>query len=237
MVAHPVGGDFGKTTFEGDHLVCGAAVPLGVVVTSARDRGLGGIECLAGIPGTVGGAVRMNAGTREGSIGNRISEITVLDERGRVRAIGPDEARFGYRSSSLGGKIVLSARLALVPCDAAAIAAKMERLLASRRASQPAGRSAGSVFRNPPIASAGALIEQCDLKAARHGGARVSSRHANWIIAGDGAVADDVLALIERCRKSVLECTGVLLETEICIWPREQDAPANLGKDEKRRRI
>jgi len=223
VVIRPTGGEFSKLTFEGDQAVCGAAVSLGVVVRSARDRGLGGIECLVGIPGTVGGAVRMNAGTREGCIGDRAIEITVLDEDDRPSAIGPEEARFGYRTSALEGRTVLSARLALTPRDTAEIIADMERLLAARRASQPAGRSAGSVFCNPPIASAGALIEQCGLKDARHGGARISARHANWIIAGDDARAGDVLALIERCRKSVLDCTGVLLETEICIWPPQDE--------------
>jgi len=223
VVIRLAGGEFAQMAFEGHEVVCGAAVPLAAVVKSAGDRGLGGIECLTGIPGTVGGAVRMNAGTREGAISDRVSEIIVLDERDCVTAMGPDQARFGYRSSALGQRIVLSARLALAPRNKAAIAADMERLLTARGASQPAGRSAGSVFRNPAIASAGALIEQSGLKGVRHGGARISPRHANWIIAGDGAGAHDVLTLIERCRKSVLECTGVLLETEICIWPGQNE--------------
>lgn len=225
------GGEFAELTFHENDVVCGAAAPLGAVVNRARDRGLGGLECLTGIPGTLGGALRMNAGTHEGSISDRITEITVLDERDRVRTIGPDQAQFGYRSSSLQNKIVLSARLTLVPRDAAAIARDMARLSDARKASQPAGRSAGSVFRNPAIASAGALIEQCALKNARSGGAHVSPLHANWIIAGDGARAHDVLTLIERCRKSVLECTGVLLETEISVWPRQDHAPADAAQD------
>ena len=219
VVVRLKGERFTSLGFQGTNAVCGAGRRLSSVLVAAQKEGLGGLTPLAGIPGTVGGAIAMNAGTKEGYVAELASELLVLDQDDRVRTISAREAGFAYRASALGGRIVLLATLSLVVSDSDLIAEQMQRIRAARKASQPAGgRTAGCVFRNPPGRSAGELIDRCGLKGYRIGGAYVSRKHANWIINDGHAVSADVLSLINRVRSRVLDWTGVALDLEICVW-------------------
>ena len=189
-----------------------------------RERGLAGLEYGAGIPGTLGGWVAMNAGIGTREAKDVVRELEVMSPSGRKQSHLPGSAlRFRYRG--LGGlapgSIVLSALLAVELADRRAIERETESLLARRRATQPVDQpSCGSVFKNPPGNFAGALIEAAGLKGERRGGAMISPLHGNFIVNTGGATASDVLALIGHARALVRVRTGVLLEPEVKIWGR-----------------
>jgi UDP-N-acetylmuramate dehydrogenase len=183
------------------------------------DNGLSGLECMAGIPGTVGGAVRMNAGGGSGEFGDVVRDVTVMDSGGVIETWSRDRLGFGYRRSEIGDRIVLSARLELVEEDPVTVRRRFDDNFENKRRSQPIScRSAGCIFKNPAGQSAGALIDRAGLKGARCGGAQVSEQHANFIIAGRGATASDVLRLIDLIRDRVLSEFGTELEVEVEIW-------------------
>jgi UDP-N-acetylmuramate dehydrogenase len=186
------------------------------------EHALGGLEFGAGIPGTVGGWVAMNAGIPSGEIGARVLEVEVATPEGR-RTLGRDALRFGYRRvEGLPPRaVIVAARFALEPAAPDAVRTAIERHLAHRRATQPIDQpSCGSVFKNPPGEHAGRLIELAGLKGAREGGARISSVHANFIVNDGGACADDVLALIRRAQDAVQSGRGIVLEPEVRIVGR-----------------
>ncbi len=202
--------------FDGYRVICGAGQGLAAVAKESVAHGLMGMEALSGIPGTVGGAVAMNAGAYGSEIGALLSEVTVLSG-GRVKTVPARSEDFGYRKSPFGSPetIVLSAILNLQIDDGGA-AARMAEFSRRRREKQPlAYPSAGSVFRRPAGSYAGALIEQCNLKGFAVGGAAVSDRHAGFIINTGGATCADVLALITTIQATVFERTGVRLEREV----------------------
>lgn len=197
----------------------GGATALPVVARRSAAAGLAGLEFLVGIPGSVGGAVRMNAGGH----GRETAEVLVS---ARVVDLGEADApstewdaaalAFGYRSSALGPyDVVVGARLRAEPDDREAAEARVAEVVRWRRAHQPGGANAGSVFRNPPGDSAGRLIDAAGLKGLRVGGARVSPKHANFFQAEPGATADDVFGLVRAVRARVADATGVLLEPEL----------------------
>jgi len=206
----------GEHTIEAD-----AGALLSSVAVFARDAGLCGLEFAHGIPGTLGGAVVMNAGAYGGEIGALLARTEYLDADGTPGAIEGAQHAFGYRESFYtrnSGCIVTRARIVLAPGGREEIKARMDELAARRRASQPLEKpSAGSVFKRPPGHYAGALIEGCALKGERIGGAMVSEKHAGFIVNAGGATASDVLALIELVQKRVFEETGVRLEREIKV--------------------
>ncbi|OPZ92240.1 MAG: UDP-N-acetylenolpyruvoylglucosamine reductase [candidate division TA06 bacterium ADurb.Bin417] len=179
--------------------------------------GLGGLEFLAGIPGTLGGALVMNAGVVGREIGSAVRTVNVLDESLAERELAAGAAGFGYRSSSLAGyPLVAGVRLALTPRPPAAIRADIAGQVHRRRLTQPYGiPSAGSVFKNPPGDYAGRLIEAAGCKGWREGDALVSDRHANFIVNTGAASARQVLGLIERVRAAVRSRFGIELELEI----------------------
>jgi len=186
----------------------------------AAENGRAGLEFGIGIPGTIGGWVAMNAGTREREVKDVIAEVTLFDPaEGKVRQLDRGELRFHYRKTELPpGSVVLAASFDTTPDDSDAIRERQKKLLAQRRATQPVDQpSCGSVFVNPPGDFAGRLIEAAGLKGAREGGAQISELHANFIVNTGGARAGDVLRLIERARETVLAQTGVRLETEVRI--------------------
>jgi len=209
---------------EGPHGVrVGAGVPTGHLLLTATTWELGGLEFLAGIPGSVGGGIVMNAGTPEGELKDVVAEVvTVLSDGGR-RVRDGAACGFGYRRSALlAGEIVVEARLALTPRPRAAIEAATQAVREQRRAKEPHGvASAGSVFRNPTGDYAGRLLEQCGLKGRRVGEAEVSPVHANWIVNHGHARAADILQLIEACREAVAVRFGVTLELEIKVVGEE----------------
>lgn len=200
-------------------LTADAGVSLCQLALFAWKQGLAGLAFAHGIPGTLGGGVVMNAGAYGGELKDVIADVTALYPDG-VRTLTVDEMGFSYRHSvfSSGEGIVLGAKLKLEPGDPNAIKAKMDELMARRKASQPLEfPSAGSTFKRPPGHYAGPLIESCGLKGARIGGAEVSCKHAGFVVNAGGATCADVLALMEKVQKTVFDTYGVLLEPEVKI--------------------
>lgn len=197
----------------------GAGVVLSGLAAFAMKHSLTGMECLAGIPGTLGGALLMNAGAGGQEIASLVESVSVMDMEGRTRDLSREEIRFGYRYSSLRDMgIILGARLKLAVGEAGEILKKMKEQLRWRKNAQPLEfPSAGSVFKNPPGDYAGRLIESAGLKGARIGGAEISRKHANFIVNAGGARASDILELIDMARNMVMEKFGINLELEIQI--------------------
>ncbi len=186
----------------------------------ATGEGLAGAGFFAGIPGTVGGALAMNAGAHGGETWNHVSEVEVLFRDGRSAWLPRSEFRYGYRHVEWPQGMVgfLAARLSFTPDTTGTAAQDMKQWLAKRKATQPVGKpSAGSTFRNPPGDHAARLIESCGLKGHRIGGAQVSELHANFIITDEGARAADVEALIAQLRGIVQEKTGIELIPEVKV--------------------
>lgn len=205
---------------EGETVEADAGISLSRLALAARDAGLSGAEFLYGIPGTLGGAVFMNAGAYGGCIDQICLSSDFYDgNTGTVRRLSGAEQAFAVRSSVYQGHpedVILGATLRLSSGVPEQIAARMSEFLARRKQTQPLEfPSAGSVFKRPEGHYAGKLIEDCGLKGARIGGAEVSQKHAGFIINRGGASAADVRALIAQIRQTVLEKTGVLLECEI----------------------
>ena len=197
----------------------GAGVDTFWLVNETGRHGLSGLECMGGIPGTLGGAIRMNAGGRFGQISDVIEEVTVVDIDGTVRTLTAEEMSFAYRHTKLNGAIVCGATLKLMRDDPKKVRQRLMEIWTYKRQNQPFDEaSAGCIFRNPPGHSAGQLIDQAGLKGKCIGGATVSKQHANFIIAQEGATARDVLRLIGVIRREVAERFGVELELEIEIW-------------------
>jgi UDP-N-acetylmuramate dehydrogenase len=200
-------------------IAAGAGLRLGRVVTTAVHAGLAGLEVLVAIPGTVGGALRENAGTHGGDIGQWTAEVTTVTRSGEVVVRKREDLEFGYRHTSLDEPVIVGAVLELQEEDPRELARRLQKHWILRKASQPMGHQcAGCVFRDPRGVSAGALIEQAGLKGTRIGGALVSERHANFIIAEPEATSSDVLRLIDMIRSQVRDRVGVELELELEIW-------------------
>ena len=212
----------GLTRLERDGetgLYLGSGLSLAQAANFAAGCGLTGLEFAHGIPGTLGGGVVMNAGAYGGELKDVVTEVTALYPDG-VKVLTPAELDFSYRHSvfSTGEGIVLGAKVKLESGDPDAIKAKMDDLMARRKASQPLELpSAGSTFKRPTGYYAGPLIEGCGLKGCRVGGAEVSSKHAGFVVNVGGATCADVLALIEKVQKTVYDAHGVMLEPEVKI--------------------
>jgi len=189
------------------------------LLSFTAEEGLTGLEFAAGIPGTVGGAICMNAGTAGGETGDVIESVTLLSPDGTLVSRNREEMGFGYRTASIPeGHLVLEARLALRRDDKEKVKAHIKELLDTRKQRQPWGSpNAGSVFKNPMEESAGKLIEAAGLKGKKVGGAQVSDKHANFIVNLGKATAADVIKLMEIVKQTVLDVHGVRLEPEIKI--------------------
>jgi UDP-N-acetylmuramate dehydrogenase len=205
-----IGGSFAVVLAE-------AGASLAALLSFAVDEGLTGLEFAAGIPGTVGGAVRMNAGTSAGETGDVVESVTLLAPGGELVTKGRDAMGFGYRTSSVQeGHVVVEVRFVLRRDEK--IKARVKQLSEARKQRQPLGLpNAGSMFKNPQEESAGKLIEEAKLKGRRVGDAQVSERHANFIVNLGKATARDVLQLMEIVKQAVVEVRGVRLEPEITI--------------------
>ncbi|MBI5184237.1 MAG: UDP-N-acetylmuramate dehydrogenase [Nitrospinae bacterium] len=208
-----------KNGEKSKEIEAGAGVVLSGLAAFALKHGLTGMECLAGIPGTLGGALLMNAGAGGREIASLVESVRVMDMEGRARNLSREEIKFGYRWSSLRDMgIILGAKLKLAAGEAGEILKKMKEHLQWRKNSQPLEfPSAGSVFKNPPGDCAGRLIESAGLKGTRAGGAEISRKHANFIVNTGGARASDIQELIDMARKKVMEKFGINLELEIQI--------------------
>jgi len=197
----------------------GGGLGLAELVRFSQKKGLAGLEFLAGIPGTVGGAVAMNAGAWGKSTGDVVTVVEILTADGERVTMNRSELQFGYRRAVLPiGSVVVKAQFKGTPDRPETIGERIRDYLERRKAGQPLDYpSAGSVFKNPPQDYAGRLIESVGLKGKRVGGAMISDRHANVIVNLGGASAEDILALMETARQRVREQTGIDLEPEIKV--------------------
>ncbi len=204
-------------------IVAGGGADMHRLVLEAVRRGLAGVEGLAGIPGTLGGIVRMNAGGQWGQIADVVREVTVVDERGAMRHLPASEVGFSYRNTRLGDAVVCQAKLELRPGDPVVLRDRFMAIWEQKKRSQPLSEaSAGCVYKNPPGHRAGELIDRAGLKGKAIGGARISQLHANFIVTQEGATAEDVFSLIGETRRAVADRFGVELELEIKVWGRQR---------------
>jgi len=224
----------GEVQFDGHLVQVSAGYSLPRLCVDVARQGLAGIEGLGGIPGTVGGALWMNAGAYEHEIG-KVTETVRVARDGQVVEIPGSEVQWNYRHTSFAeGELLLGATLRLQPDDPEKIKARMEEAKSRRMATQPhGGRSAGCFFKNPPesIVGTGKIIDEMGMKGARRGTAVVSPIHANFIVTeGDNARAEDALALAEEIRERVKREQGIELEYEVELWranePKKQDPDA-----------
>lgn len=206
-------GEMRSVTAENDTVTAEAGASLARIAMLAQERGLSGLEFAHGIPGTLGGAVLMNAGAYGGEMKDVIASVTALSG-----VYGNEKCGFSYRRSRFEGDAVLSATFRLRPGDPEAIRTRMEELMARRREKQPLDLpSAGSTFKRPEGHFAARLIEDCGLKGYAVGGAQVSEKHAGFVVNRGNATFDDVRRLMEHIQETVLRETGVLLEPEVKI--------------------
>jgi UDP-N-acetylmuramate dehydrogenase len=208
---------FAKVGIEGQHVRAGAAAMGITVASAARDAGLAGLEFLRGIPGTAGGAVRMNAGAYGRDVADILVEATVVRRDGRVETLPAADFGFSYRHSALpAGDIVVEALFRGTPGDKAAITAEMDRIAAEREAAQPLrSRTGGSTFKNPPGLKAWQLVDAAGCRGLRIGGAQVSEKHTNFLINTGSATSAEIEALGEEVRARVRAHSGIALEWEI----------------------
>jgi len=208
---------FSAVSVDGDLIRAGGAAMGITVASSARDASIAGLEFLRGIPGTVGGAVRMNAGAYGRDTSDILVEATVVARDGRVETWPAARFGFTYRHSALPeGHVVVDALFRGAPGDKAAIAAEMDRIAAEREASQPLrSRTGGSTFKNPSGGKAWELVDRAGCRGLRVGGAQVSEKHTNFLLNTGGATSADIEALGEEVRRRVKAATGVDLEWEI----------------------
>lgn len=206
-------------------ITAGAAATNVEVCVLARDEGLSGIEFMHGIPGSIGGAVFMNAGAYGSEICDYVDEVTFMDEDYNVVAKPSKDIDFGYRHTEFmdGGGIIISVKLRLTPSSVDAVASKMDALLSKRTSKQPMNYpSCGSVFKRPLGGYAAKLIEDAGLKGASIGGAEVSTKHSGFIINKGGATANDITDLIKLVQKRVKKNSGIDLETEVRIIGKDR---------------
>jgi UDP-N-acetylenolpyruvoylglucosamine reductase len=212
-LAHPA---FGGVAVEGEQLRCGAGARLKQVAVAAWHAGLGGLEFLEGIPGSVGGALRMNAGAMRRRFFDVVEQVRFMDYRGQTHERAAAEIETAYRGCPLFREhVALGAVLRGCPAPREEIQRRMAAFSQKRRETQPPQPSAGCVFKNPPDLPAGRLIDQVGLKGTRVGGALVSPVHANFIVNDGGATARDILALIGLIRERVRAARGIELEVEV----------------------
>ncbi|MCK8823671.1 UDP-N-acetylmuramate dehydrogenase [Fuchsiella alkaliacetigena] len=216
-------GSLNEIEIDGSTVRAGAGARLPVVARRAAKAGLAGLEFGVGIPATVGGATVMNAGLgASASVGGLINRVEVLSATGAKQSFEQANCEFAYRSSRFqeGSSVIVEVEFGLTVGDSQNIEAKMKELINSRRQSQPLSLpNAGCIFKNPEGDSAGRLIDEAGAKGLQIGGAKVSEKHANFIVNDGGARARDVLELIDKVRSLVNRKYGILLELEIEFWP------------------
>lgn len=222
-VIHPSGGVFSECRVENGQIIAGAGVRLKKVASVAQAAGIGGFEWMEGIPGNVGGALRMNAGAMGTETFDQTVSVTFLDEDGEIRVRSREEIVANYRDvPELRRNFALQAVFAGDPDSAEAIQQRWDASRTKRRTSQPVAASAGCIFKNPTEVPAGKLVDELGLKGCNEGRARVSEVHGNFIVNGGGATASEVLAVIDRIKALARESRGIELETEVKV----------LGEDE-----
>ncbi len=222
MVIHLGRNSFQRVERKNSSIVAGSGVSLQLLVNRSLEWGLGGLEVLTGIPGTVGGAVALNAGGKYGTISERVGSVTTIDIEGRIRQYNREDIEFGYRKNCFFNQIITEVTLKLKECDppeASELQKRSREILEEKKKHQPlSAKSAGCVFKNPMGYCAGELIEQAGLKGQRAGGAIIAKEHANFIINTGNATAADVLQLVDIAKRTVLQKFNILLELEIQVW-------------------
>lgn len=218
-------GDFESVKIQDSQVRAGAGVYLPVLVRQCAELGLGGAEPLVGVPGTVGGSVIMNAGTRDLEIGAIVKSVEILSDSGALETVPAEKIKFSYRASSLAGKMVCFATLELRPGSKDSIIQTIQKYLSHRLKTQPIGTlNVGSVFRNPDNDFAARLIEAAGLKGLSRGRVQVSPKHANFMLNVGGATAEEYRALILEVQETVYKKFGVRLEPEVKMvgrgWPQ-----------------
>jgi UDP-N-acetylmuramate dehydrogenase len=227
-IAVQLGAAFEAVEIDACRVVAGGAARLPLVARRTAKDGCTGFEWAVGVPGSVGGAVRMNAGGHGSDIASSIESASVVDlaDGGAVRERSRDDLGLGYRTSALGATdVVVAATFRLSPGDADAAAREIDEIVRWRRENQPGGQNAGSVFTNPEGDSAGRLIDAAGCKGLRVGSAHVSSKHANFFQVDEGGSADDVEALMRAVQQRVMDTSGLLLvpETRMVGFARAVD--------------
>ena len=219
-VIHLTGEQFTRVEFDKEGVKAGAAASLSRLVLRCVRQGRSGMECLAGIPGSIGGAIRMNAGGAFGDIGSIVESVDLMDTDGVTFTRLRGDLAFGYRCSNISrSAVILGATFRLLPDDPHRILKQIKQIWIYKKNTQPlASRSAGCIFKNPRGMSAGALIDEAGLKGKRVGGAYVSEKHGNFIITEPSARASDILKLINIIRETVYKRMEVYLELEIEVW-------------------
>ncbi len=213
-----LGEGFAGLSVKGSEVLAGGALSYPVLARRTAAAGLSGMEWAVGIPGSVGGAVRMNAGGHGAETSDTLVAAEVVSFSGEParRTRKREELDFSYRHSAVSeDEVVVSARFSLTPGDPAASNARIQQIVRWRRENQPGGQNAGSVFTNPPGDSAGRLVDEAGLKGFRIGTAAVSEKHANFIQADPGGSADDVWRVVQAVRRQVAAATGIELELEV----------------------
>ena len=219
MVIHLSAASFCNIQVIDNKLKAGGGAALVQLVSTAAREGLEGLEQLAGIPGTVGGAVRTNAGTNSGDIGQRTKTVTVLTRGGGLEVRNRDDLRFSYRKSSLNDLVVLEAEFELERADANEITRKMQTLWIVNKGQQPQGRERSlCMFQDHGGIKAASLIEQAGLKGFKQGGVTVSDSHANYMIVEEGATCADAVAVLTHIQTEVDSLLGVSIQKQIEVW-------------------
>ncbi len=212
-------GQFDQVELTDQGVRAWAGADMGKLVLRCVRDGRSGLEALTGIPGSIGGCVRMNAGGVFGDIGNTIETVDVMSADGEVFTRYRGDLAFAYRSTNITAPLILGAEFKLSEDDPHRILKQVKQIWMYKKNTQPLGsRNAGCIFKNPRGLSAGALIDRAGLKGKRVGGAHVSQKHANFILADNGTRATDVLKLINVIREAVYKKNEVYLELEIEVW-------------------
>jgi len=218
VVVHPCGGDFDKIEVNSSEITAGAGVKLREVAYAARAANLGGLEWMEGIPGVVGGALRMNAGAMGAQTFESVTRIRYLDAEGNPHAKNRDHLEVFYRRFPLlENNFAISATFRAQPAERAEIDGRLRESQEKRRATQPIAKSAGCIFKNPGSIPAGKLVDELGLKNLRVGNARVSEVHGNFIVNDGGATAAEMLQLIDKIQSAARAKRGIELETEVEI--------------------
>ena len=219
LVIHLSAADFSQVQVQGTEVTAGGGTKLIHLVATAAREGLSGLEQLAGIPGTVGGALRTNAGTDSGDIGQRTRSVSVMTRHGQIKHRTREELRFSYRQSNLDEPVVLSGTFQLEEDDPREVTRRVQKLWIQKRAQHPVGDlGAGRIFKDHGGITADSLIEQAGLRGFQVGGAELHENHGNYIVIRDNATSHDVEQLIMSVREKVAQQLEVELEVQIDRW-------------------
>ena len=211
--------EFTQIEFGGPEVTAWAGVELSKLVLECVQKGLSGIEALTGVPGSIGGAVKMNAGGNFGDFGAAVESVTLMDSEGSIFEKNKPELVFDYRRTNITAKFILNAKLKLNEADPEQIMRTVQEIWIYKKNNQPLNtKNSGCIFKNPRGVSAGALIDRAGLKGLQIGGAIVSEKHANFFIAEKGCKSRDVMRLIDTVKQRVKEQFDIDLELEIEIW-------------------